>query len=121
MKKYYPFGIPGPGADVVWHCRAQRYSYAIDPDADLYGVSAPRLELTWRYVTRRTARCAWTGSDMHRVYAKRCQFKNTEAEAIDQFIARRKRQIAILEGQLSSAKQELKLTEKNALAIEPPY
>ncbi|SHH04100.1 hypothetical protein [Bradyrhizobium erythrophlei] len=59
MKKHYPFGRAPAGTDVLWRCEAKRYSYCIDPDADRYGVTDPRIEITWWRVDRRTPKGAW--------------------------------------------------------------
>ena len=112
MKRHYPFGIPNSSEDVVWRCEAKRYSYVIDPDAELYGTTPPQLELTWAHVTKRTPKGAWVaGHGFARLTAKRCRWRNTIDEAVESFIKRKERHIAILTAQLKYAQQELALTQ----------
>ena len=118
MKLHFPFGQPPEGVDVLWRCEAKRYSYIIDADRGEYGVTDPRLELRWLKVTKRTPKGAYihlmdcrTGGDQLVILSRNKAFaRNTVDEAVRDFTARRKRQIAILEGQLQRAQRELNLT-----------
>lgn len=127
MKLHYPWGQPPAGVDVLWRCEAKRYSYVIDADRDEYGITHPRLELVWLRVTKRTAKGAHVacllnqnGDTFVRLWANKAFARNTVDEAVKDFIARRKRQIRILEGQLNRAKVELALTEPHPLRAPLP-
>ncbi len=118
MKLHYPFGHPHEGADVLWRCEAKRYSHIIDIDREEYSVTEPRLELTYYYVNSRTEKGAWIREDLSwarfiNLSHNKAFARNTVDEAVKDFIARRKRQIAILEGQLQRAQRELNLTVEN--------
>lgn len=111
----YPFGQPPEGVDVLWRADAERYSYVVDAELELYGVTGPRLELTWWRVAKRTPCGARldTGKFVYlddRITRRRWASSSPE-EAVASFVARRKRQIAILEGQLAYARRELALAE----------
>ena len=114
MKLHYPWGQPPEGTDVLWRCEAKRYSYVIDADREEYGVTEPRLEAFWFKVTERTPKGAYIlGSDRSNLIIlsrNKAYARNTVDEAIRDFTARRRRQIAILKSQLQKAKQELALT-----------
>lgn len=118
MKLHFPYGQPPAGVDVLWRCEAKRYSYVIDAEAEEYGISDPRLELRYHDVVKRTERGAYIRAQHYthpplllvRLWANKAFARNTVDEAVKDFIARRKRQIAILEGQLNRAKVELALT-----------
>ncbi len=107
-KIHYPFGPAPDGADVLWRCEAKRYSVVIDADADLYGVSDPQIELTWWHA-RRTPKGAWVCNRFVLLTARKKWAANSEAEAIESFIARRQKQIRILTKQLQRADAELAL------------
>lgn len=112
----YPFGQPPEGADVLWRADAQRYSYVVDAELEIFGTTAPRLELTWWRVAKRT-RCGARLDTGRFVYlddsiTRRRWASPTPEEAIASFIARRKRQIMLLKGQLAYARQELALAER---------
>jgi hypothetical protein len=127
VKLHFPYGQPGENQDVLWRCEAKRYSVVIDPDAEIYGVSDPRLELHYYGVIRRTEKGAYIHGPGHltrhqassehlvRLWANKAYARNTVDEAVKDFAARRKRQIQILERQLSRAQEELALTEKGGL------
>jgi hypothetical protein len=110
FKVHYPFGQPPEGMDVLWRCEAKRYSYVIDADREEYGVTNPQLELTWWSVSRRTPKGAWLHDKFIRLTAFKRWACNTPQEAVDCFIARKKRQIAILSNQLQRAEGDLALT-----------
>lgn len=116
MKLRYPVGQPPIGLDVLWRCQAQRYSIVIDPDADIFGVSNPELQMWWYPVKRRTPKGAWISDRFIRLTAFKRYACNTETEAIESFIARKKRQIKILTAQLKNAEQDLALTKENVFA-----
>ena len=111
----YPFGRPPEGLDVLWRLEARSYSYVIDPDAERYGSTDPVLEMCWHRVKRWTrcgARLDWGKYvNLNKDVSRREWASRTEAEALASFVARRKRQIAILEGQAAYARRELALTE----------
>lgn len=111
MKVLYRFGKPPEGVDVVWRCEAKSYSYVIDADREEYGTTAPRLEMYWHRPERRTPKGAIIDGAFTLLSAKRSRWRNTPEEAFASFIARRKRQIEILEKQLSRARFELALTD----------
>jgi hypothetical protein len=113
MQVHYSFGPAPAGVDVLWRCEAKRYSVVIDADADIYGVSDPRLEMTWWRIDRRTPKGAWVGGQFIRLTAFKRWACNTEEEAFASFIARKKKHIAILSSQLRRAEADL------ALALAP--
>jgi hypothetical protein len=119
MKLHYPFGQPPEGVDVLWRCEAKRYA-SFDEDGDVTYISDPKLEVRWYKVNRRTPKGAWiNGHWAGEIWSKgelvtlsrnKAFARNTVDEAVKDFIARRKRQIAILQGQLQRAERELNLT-----------
>ena len=113
MKIHYPFGQPPEGVDVLYRCEAKRYSVVIDADADRYGVSAPRLEVTWWRVDHRTPKGAWVAGRFVLLTAFKKWAAETEAEAIRDFVARKRKQIRILATQLQRAERDLALTQPN--------
>lgn len=113
---HYPFGPAPNSTDVLWRCEAKRYSYTIDPETDLFGITDPRLEMYWYYVTKRTPKGAWVCRKFVLLTAHKRWACNTEQEALDSFVARRKRQIKILKAQLERAEAELALTIKKVFA-----
>lgn len=102
--------------DVLWRVEAVSYSQCVDPDADRYESSPPRLELFALPVHKWTPHGAtleeWTGArrrwvrldDDGKQYASR-----TPADALEQFRRRRVAQINILQAQLARAERELAL------------
>jgi len=114
-KIFYPFGPAPEGADVLWRLEARCYSYTIDADRDEYGTTDPRLEMTWWCVKHWTPRGARLECgkyvNLDKSISRREWASRTQAEALVSFQKRRKRQIAILEGQVHRAKAELALTE----------
>ena len=110
MQIYYPYGKPKEGEDVLYRLEAQRYSYVIDADREEYGTTAPRLEMHFYFVTKRTPKGAWIGNQFVLLSASKRFACNTVEEAIESFIARKRKQIKILEAQLSRAQTELNLT-----------
>lgn len=114
--------VAPPDFDVLYRCEAKRYSYIIDADLDLYGVTSPTLETNWHRVERRTPCGAWIdigcGSlRFVRLTARKKWACETKEEAIESFRARKKRQIRILARQLAKAKDDLSLVE-NCSEIE---
>jgi hypothetical protein len=117
MKLHYPHGKPPEDLDVLWRCEAQSYSYVIDADADRYGVTDPRLELRWYPVDRRTPKGAWVCGQFQRLTAFKKKFSETEEDAINDFKARKRKQIRIVTNQLRRAQQELSLTEPSLIPM----
>jgi hypothetical protein len=117
MKLHYPFGQPPDGVDVLWRCEAKRYSYVIDADSDQYGVTSPRLEMSWWRVSRRTPKGAWTHGHFVLLTARKKWACQTQEDAIASFIARKNRQIAILTAQLRRATDELELTKPEVFNV----
>ena len=111
-----PAGEPPEGVEVLWRAEARRYSYVIDADAELYGTSAPRLELWWHRVKRWTPRGARLNNgkyvNLDKNISRREWASRTKEEAVESFIARRRRQISLLQGQLNYAEQELALATR---------
>lgn len=119
-KLHYTFGQPPEGKDVLWRCEARRYSVVIDPEAEVYGTSAPRLEMTWWSIKRRTPKGARlnVGTFVNLTAVKRWAC-NTQAEALESFKARKRKQISILSYRLREAEGDLALAEKcNDFAAE---
>lgn len=111
---YFPFGQPPEDMDVLWRCDAKSYSYIIDADREEYGSTAPRIELTWHRVERRTPKGAYLNYTDERfvpLWARNRRFANTPAEALADFIGRRKRQHYILNRQLRRCDYELELAQ----------
>lgn len=111
---------------LLWRVVAQSYSYTIDADTDTYGSSDPQLELHPVDVLKWTpcgATINWPGNGRRkfrwvdlREDAK--QFASrTPAEALDQFAAKCRRRIYVLQRKLARAEQELALTQ--GLAVFP--
>jgi hypothetical protein len=119
VKLHYPFGPAPEGVDVLWRCEAQRYSVVIDPDADRYGVTPPRLEMCWWQVNRRTPQGAWIGGKFVLLTATKRWACPTEEEALESFIARKRKQIRILSTQLRRAEADMALAypTKHALVL----
>lgn len=111
----YPIGEPPEGVDVLWRVDAKSYSYVVDPEQEIYGVTAPRLEMTWWKVARWTrcgARLEWGKFViLDDKISRRRWACRTQAEALASYIARRERQISLLKGQLRYAEQELALAK----------
>lgn len=110
-KLHEPWGHPKEGADVLWRVEAKSYSYVIDPDREEYGVTAPRLELHWYPVTRRTPCGAWAADRFVLLTATKRFACNTVEEALESFRQRRRRQVRILTNQLKTAQYELDMVE----------
>lgn len=117
-KLHEPYGRPENGVDVLWRVEALSYSYVIDADREEYGVTAPRLELRWYEVIRRTPRGAWIRcsslfADTRFVLltaAKRFAC-DTIDEALESFRQRRRVQARILAKRLDTARYELGMVE----------
>lgn len=117
MKLHYPHGKPPEGTDVLWRCEAQSYSYVVDADREEYGVTAPRLEMRWYPVDRRTPKGAWCCGEFVLLTAFKKKFSESEAGALRDFKARKTKQIQILCRQLRRAEQELALTKPRELLM----
>ncbi|BBB99702.1 hypothetical protein [Bradyrhizobium elkanii] len=113
MKLHHPHGPVPEGVDVLWRCEAKSYSYVIDADREEYGVTAPRLEMRWYHVDRRTPKGAYCCGEFVRLTAYKKRFAETEADALRDFKARKNKQIQILSRQLVRAERELALTKPN--------
>jgi hypothetical protein len=111
---HYPFGPTPPDTDVLFRCEAKRYSVCIDPDADQYGVTDPRLEMTWWRVEKRTPKGAWVCGRFVLLSATKRWACETEEEALASFIARKRKQIRILSHNLSRAQADLALSYRTA-------
>lgn len=105
----YPFGKPPEGEDVLWRCEARSYAVCIDPELERYGSTPLRLEMYWFPVRKRTPKGAWIpgpwcGKRFVRLGETRKKYAcNTEAEALESYIARKSRQISILSNRLKDA------------------
>lgn len=112
--------------DVLWRIEAVSYSQCVDPDADRYESTPPRLELFALAVHKWTpygatleeysgCRRRWVRMDDNaKQYASR-----TPLKALWQFKRRRRAQIRILQAQLARAERELALTEPCPAAPVP--
>jgi hypothetical protein len=105
----YPFGRPPEGVPVLWRCEAKRYSYVIDADADRYGTTDPQLEMRWWAVERYTPKGAWVCGQFVLLTGRKRWACPTEQEALESFIARKRKHIRILSSQLSRAQADLAL------------
>lgn len=110
-----PMGDPPPDVDAVWSCALRSYSYVIDPDAEIYGTTEPRLEACWHAVGRRTPKTFAILGGVYRLGAKRNPFRPTVEEAVLSLVKRREEQVRILRKQLERAELEL-LMGRAALA-----
>lgn len=108
---HFPFGRPPEGADVLWRCEVNRYSYVIDADRDEYGTTDPRVELRWYYVERRTPKGAWLAGQFVLLSHRKRFAAPTAEEALADFAGRRERQIYILEKNLRKAQSELAMVQ----------
>jgi hypothetical protein len=115
VRLHHPHGKPPEGVDALWRCEAQSYSYIIDADREQYGFTAPRLELRWYPVDRRTPKGAWVCGEFQLLTAFKKKFSETEEDAINDFKARKRKQIRIVTNQLRRAQIELSLTEPHPL------
>lgn len=118
---HFPFGQPPAGVDVLWTCDAKSYAYIVDAEREEWGSTAPRIELTWAEVDRRTPKGAYLKGAYRDDFAERTfvplwarnrRFANTPAEALADFIGRRKRQHYILNRQLRRCDYELELAQR---------
>jgi hypothetical protein len=66
---------------------------------------------------RRTPKGAWIGGKFVRLTAHKKWACNTEDDALESFKARKRRQIAILSGNLQRAERELALTDPNYIEL----
>lgn len=96
-RKHYPHGVPSQGVEVAWRAEVRRYSVVIDPDAELYGVSAPQLELRWYVVSKHTPKGFWAGGRFVLNTATKRWANLSEEEAIKSCIARIAKHKSILE------------------------
>ena len=113
--------VPG---DYLFRVEAVRYSQYVDPDAERYETTAPRLELFPLQVRKWTQHGAtleeYSGCRRRWVelrpdakqYASR-----TAAEAVEQFAKRRRAQIYILQAQIARAERELALTQPQVVVL----
>lgn len=100
---HYPYGMPMPGEDVLWRCEPKQYSYVIDADREEYGVTTPRLEMTWHHVSKRTPFGAWVGSRWINLQAAKKWATETPEEALEQLRHRNKSLVRILTNRLRTA------------------
>lgn len=113
VKLHFAFSQPLEGTDVLWRVEAKRYSYVIDADADLYGVTGPRLEATWWSIKKRTPKGARLNTGMFVLLTARKKWAcNTVDEALESFRKRKERQIKILSAKLDAAKLDLSLADE---------
>jgi hypothetical protein len=107
-----------PELGYLIRCEARRYSVLLD-QFDNYGTSAPRLEVKRFPILRRTQRGAWIdvwGDKRFVLLTARKQYASeTEEEAKQQFIHRKRRQIKILASRLRDAKEDLALAVPDSL------
>jgi hypothetical protein len=101
---------PAADVDVLWRIQTQRYSICVDPELEIFTTSSPELLVRWYEVKKRTPKGAWIIGDYglrfvnlhaHKKYA--CE---TELGAVESFLARKARQIRILQTQLKSALED---------------
>lgn len=99
------------GSDYLYRCETVRYSYIIDADLDMYGTSAPQIRIDRFEIIRRTEKGAWicsvSGKRFILLTARKRFACETEKEAVESMIARRNRQIRIIEKQLERCKEDI--------------
>jgi hypothetical protein len=109
---YFSFGQPPVGVEVMWRCEARRYSVVLDAEAEIYGTSAPRLNMTWWRVKHRTPKGARLEIGTFVNLSATKKWANVTQElALADFKARKRKHISILTHRLREAEQELKLAE----------
>lgn len=110
----YPIGKPKEGLDVLWRCQVRHYSVIIDAEAERYG-SKLELELIWFEVLGRTAKGCYINEGLGRRFMRLDAVKRhaweTEELAIESLIARKKKQKAILNGQLLTVQHVIEWAE----------
>jgi hypothetical protein len=101
------------GFEYLWRIEAVSYSQCVDPDAERYESTPPRLELFFVSVKRWTPHGAtlWEGKWCDLRPDRKQYASRTVADALEQFRRRRRAQIHILQRQLARAERELALTE----------
>lgn len=114
----YPWGQPPADTDVLWRCEPKQYSYVIDAEREEYGVTTPRLEMTWHHVTKRTPCGAWIGGRWINLKAAKQWASNTEKEALDGLYHRNKRLRRILTARLDAANFVHGLVEGAKIELE---
>ena len=116
---HYPRGPAPAGSPVLWRCEAKRYSYCVDPDRDVYGVTDPKLEMWWFTIDRATPKGAWVCNRFVLLTATKRWACPTEEEALESFMARKRKQIRILSIQLARAQADLALAypKRHALVL----
>lgn len=94
----------------MWRCDAKRYAYVIDAEIDLWGTTAPRLEMTWWPVKHWTPKGVrlQTGQFINFNWTKQWASR-TQEEALQEFIRRKRLHISFCEGRLAAAQAELAL------------
>lgn len=106
-------GVKDLGLGLLYRCEAKRYSYIIDADLDMYGTTPPRLEFREYPIIKRTPKGAWIdiyGKKRFVLLTARKKFAcDTREDAIRSFIARKERQIRILNRQLYDAREDMAL------------
>ena len=102
---------------MLWRCEAKRYSYCVDPDRDVYGVTDPKLEMWWWEIDRATPKGAWVCGRFVLLSATKRWACPTEEEALESFMARKRKQIRILSTRLQQAKAELALAYPSSHAL----
>jgi len=108
---YFP---QGGACGWVYRVEAVSYSYVIDADYEEYGSTGPELEIIAYRVRNWTQHGAtldglYSGAKLKWVDLRpggKQWASRTAREAVEQFLARRKRQMWVLSGQLDRAKYE---------------
>jgi hypothetical protein len=112
LTNYAYFSLPQDQPCLI-RCEAKRYSYTIDADLDLYGVSFPKLEYHYYPIIKRTPKGAWINVYSIPKFVLLSANKKFACETVEQaeksFKQRKLRQIRILNGQLKRAKEDLSL------------
>ena len=118
-----------PGVKFLFRVEAVSYSYIINADFEEYGSTAPVLELTAYRVQKWTPHGATLADTYSGARPKWVDLRpgakewasRTAREAVEQFAARRRRQLYILDRQASRARRELQLAECLHKAQVPPW
>ncbi|UPT95468.1 hypothetical protein J4G48_0040655 [Bradyrhizobium barranii subsp. apii] len=106
---HYPRGAAPASTPVLWRCEAKRYSVCVDPDRDVYGTTPPKLEMWWWEIDRVTPKGAWVCGRFVLLSATKRWACPTEEEALESFMARKRKQIRILSHRLKEAEVDLAL------------
>lgn len=102
--------------EYLYRAEIRRYSIVIDPDADLYGISDPELEIRRFVIIKRTRCGAWigppSGTRFVNLKAKKRWAHPSKAEALEGLVRRCEVNLSYCRKRLAKAKAFLALAIK---------